>query len=63
MAIRRISDLPYLFDVVEDADLSKCLIEVSYNPKGKVYQSFYIPVSKLIEKIAQKIADNARQDA
>lgn len=37
MAIRRISDLENLFDVYEDADISKCLIEVSYNPKGKVY--------------------------
>ncbi len=37
MAIRRVSDLPELSANYPDADLGKCLLEVSYNNSGKLY--------------------------
>ena len=53
MAIRRISDLPELLTHYQDANIDRCLLEVSYNDDqyARRYQSFYLKVYDLIEKI------------
>lgn len=58
MAIRRISDLSELFTNYPDADLDKCLIEVSYNNTDKRYQSFYVRADKLIEHYIKNYIDD-----
>ena len=47
MAVRRVSDLPELKSYYPDAQLSDCLLEVSYNPHENVYQSFYSKADEL----------------
>ena len=47
MAIRRISDLSELFVNYPDADMDKCLLEVSYNNTGRRYQSFYVKAADM----------------
>jgi len=51
MAIRRISDLSELFVNYPDADMKKCLLEVSYNNTDRRYQSFYMKVADMISYI------------
>lgn len=58
MAIRRVSELPSLDGTYSDADVSKCLIEVSYNPKDRVYQSFYVRAEWLIDKITERVVQS-----
>lgn len=48
MAVRRVSELPELYSNYPDATADKCLIEVSYNPHNKVYQSFYTYMDQLL---------------
>lgn len=55
MAIRRISDLPELLTHYQDADIDKCLLEVSYNRDANRYQSFYVKVGNLIQHIDESI--------
>lgn len=47
MAIRRISDLSELFVNYPDANMDKCLLEVSYNNTGRRYQSFYVKAANM----------------
>ena len=48
MAVRRISELPELYTTYPNATAKKCLIEVSYNHNDKVYQSFYVKATDLL---------------
>ena len=55
MAVRRISDLPELSSNYPDAQLSNCLIEVSYTPRNAVYQSFYAKMDYVLGNIASNL--------
>lgn len=50
MAIRRVSDLPNLLEVYPDAEIDKCIVEVSYNNEGRLFQSFYVKAADLVKK-------------
>lgn len=50
MAIRRVSDLPNLLEVYPKAEIDKCILEVSYNNEGRLFQSFYVKAKDLIKK-------------
>lgn len=49
MAIRRISDLPYLYTVYPEASLSNSLMEISYTPGNSIYQSFCQDISSVLK--------------
>lgn len=54
MAIRRVSDLPELTSIYQNADLDKCLFEVSYK-NDNIYQSFYAKGKTVTDKVVEKI--------
>lgn len=49
MAIRRISDLPYLYTAYPEASLSNSLMEISYTPGNSIYQSFCQDISSILK--------------
>ena len=62
MAIRRVSDLPELTTIYQDADIDDCVFETSYK-NDNIYQSFYVKGQTLTEKISEKIGDIVDLDA
>lgn len=59
MALRRISDLPELFTNNPNAELSNCLIEVSYRqPDNYVYESYFVNLYNVLSSFYQKMNSN-----
>ena len=65
MAIRRVSDLQNVTAINEDASLSDCLLEVSYetnNDTGRKYHSAYMKGEYLADQISSSIYPNLYDD-
>lgn len=57
MAVRRISDLPNLYEYYPDAKLPDCLIETSYAKPTtpRRYQSFYAKLQDVFQVLKQNL--------